>query len=185
MSLELLSNGLVVGSTQHSSPNYQQRTSEVRLIVLHAIALPPCTSGTSHIIDFFQNKLETSKHEYFASIQHLKVSAHFLVSRTGEVIQFVSTNDSAWHCGNSIFRGRTKCNDFSLGIELEGWPGCIFTEKQYKMLAELIFLLQKHYDVTDDRIVAHSDIAPGRKFDPGDSFDWQYLFQLKGLYVRR
>lgn len=154
------------------SPNFDARppATEISLIVVHAISLPPGEFGGDAIERFFTNRLDPNEHPYFATIADLRVSAHFLIRRDGELLQFVSCVERAWHAGASSWNGRSRCNDFSLGIELEGgdeWP---YSEAQYQRLLELVALLRAHYPVT--AVVGHADIAPGRKTDPGPHFDW-------------
>ncbi|MFP6782486.1 MAG: 1,6-anhydro-N-acetylmuramyl-L-alanine amidase AmpD [Gammaproteobacteria bacterium] len=157
------------------SPNFDYRplSSIIDLIVIHSISLPPGQFGSDCIERFFKNDLDASAHPYFVSIEELKVSSHFLIERTGILKQFVSTNMRAWHCGESSFNGRTRCNDFSIGIELEGCDDIGFTEKQYTVLNHvLVELVGAYPNVSDERIVGHQDIAPRRKTDPGPHFDW-------------
>jgi len=164
------------------SPNQDVRPAGIApdLVVIHHISLPPGgfvnRSSTEFIVDFFQNKLDSSLHPYFEEIADQKVSSHFLISRRGEVYQFVSTQKKAWHAGVSSFLGREKCNDFSIGIELEGDGEHPFEEIQYQALAKLTTQLQGIYPGLS--FAGHSDIAPGRKTDPGIQFDWQ-KFQTK------
>ena len=156
------------------SPNYDLRSNkEIDLIVIHSISLPPGIFGNSFVEDFFQNKLDHSKDKYFQEIKDLKVSSHFLIKRDGEITQFVSILDRAWHAGVSSFEGREDCNDYSIGIELEGTDVDCFEENQYESLVSLTSTLMSELPrITLDRIVGHSDIAPGRKSDPGKGFDW-------------
>ncbi|CAM3293155.1 N-acetylmuramoyl-L-alanine amidase [Pseudomonas floridensis] len=156
------------------SPNFNSRPeSEISLLVIHNISLPPAQFKTGKVQAFFQNQLDTSEHPYFEGIAHLTVSAHFLIERDGDVIQFVSCLDRAWHAGVSSFQGREGCNDFSIGIELEGTDDQPFTDAQYTALIELTRQLRRAYPkITAERICGHSDIAPGRKTDPGPCFDW-------------
>ncbi|MEK8090479.1 1,6-anhydro-N-acetylmuramyl-L-alanine amidase AmpD [Thermithiobacillus plumbiphilus] len=157
------------------SPNFNARPPGVvvDLIVLHAISLPPGQFGGGHIERFFQNRLEIPAHPYFAEIQHLQVSAHFLIDRAGCVTQFVSTEDRAWHAGVSCWSARENCNDFSVGIELEGSESVPFSDAQYVQCARLCRQLQRRYpQIGEDRIVGHQDVAPGRKWDPGPQFRW-------------
>jgi len=135
--------------------------------------LPPGQFNNSFIEDFFQNKLNPTLHPYFETIKDLKVSAHFLIKRTGELIQFVSCHNRAWHAGESSWKGMSDCNDFSIGIELEGTEIEPYEEIQYKVLLNLLVQLKKEYNIID--IVGHSDIAPHRKTDPGPSFDWNKI----------
>ena len=165
------------------SPNFDARPlgEEPSLLVIHAISLPPGEFHSGYIIDFFQNKLDVRAHPYFQTIANLRVSAHCLVDRKGEITQFVSFDDRAWHAGVSSFAGREKCNDYSIGIELEGCDEQLFTEQQYLAIAELTRIILTSYPaITPDRIAGHSDIAPGRKTDPGPGFDWsKYLALLE------
>jgi len=161
-----------------ASPNFDLRPSgtTVDLIVIHAISLPPGEYGGGYIERLFLNRLESQLHPAFAPIADLKVSAHFLIARTGSLTQFVSTRCRAWHCGPSIYGTRTACNDFSIGIELEGCDDEQFTPAQYTRLHILLLELMRHYRSLDPRaIVGHSDIAPGRKTDPGPYFDWELV----------
>lgn len=159
------------------SPNFNARPSaEISLLVIHNISLPPGQFGGGQVQAFFQNRLVTEDHPYFASIASLTVSAHFLIERDGAITQFVSCRERAWHAGVSCFDGREQCNDFSLGIELEGTDELPFSEAQYQSLIELTRHLQAAYPaITLARICGHSDIAPGRKTDPGLAFDWARL----------
>lgn len=159
------------------SPNYNARpTGEVSLLVIHNISLPPGQFGTGQVQAFFQNQLCGDAHPYFAGIVHLQVSAHFLIERDGAIIQFVSTLERAWHAGVSSFAGRENCNDFSIGIELEGTDDLPYTDAQYAALIALTHELQRvHPAITLERICGHCDIAPVRKTDPGQAFDWSRL----------
>lgn len=172
-----IKNGWSSLSIQQPSPNYDERPAEVPidLIVLHNISLPPNEYGGAYIGAFFQNILDPTVHPYFATIIGLKVSAHFLIEREGKITQFVSTDKRAWHAGESCFQGRPNCNDFSIGIELEGSDTVPFTGAQYQNLVKLIKTLQQAYPAIGDRITGHSDIAPNRKTDPGPYFDWVWL----------
>lgn len=156
------------------SANCNERPAgEVSLLVIHNISLPPGQFGTGRVQALFQNRLDIDEHPYFSGIAHLRVSAHFLIERDGAITQFVSCADRAWHAGVSNFDGREGCNDFSLGIELEGTDFEPFTEAQYTALAHLTRQLQAAYPaITVERITGHSDIAPERKTDPGPYFDW-------------
>ena len=158
------------------SPNYNTRpTSEsVSLLVIHNISLPPGEFGNGCIEQFFCNRLNHDQHPYFDTIRGVEVSSHFLIDRTGVVRQFVSIHDRAWHAGVSEFRGRRDCNDFSVGIELEGTDDQPYTQAQYDELVLLTAALQAACpDLSSECIVGHSDIAPQRKTDPGPSFDWE------------
>jgi AmpD protein len=166
------------------SPNCEPRPPEasVRLLVIHNISLPPGEFGGPHIEALFTNKLDSQAHEYFAEIAHLNVSAHFLIRRDGEVIQFVATTENAWHAGVSSWRGFSQCNDFSIGIELEGTDTHVYSEAQYGALEALVKACrQAHPDVEPTAIVGHSDVAPGRKTDPGPGFDWHRLSEDLGV----
>ena len=156
------------------SPNFNERPDgEVSLLVIHNISLPPGQFATGKVQAFFQNRLDVTEHPYFEGIKALRVSAHFLIERDGQITQFVSCLDRAWHAGISSFEGREACNDFSLGIELEGTDDQPFTDAQYQALIALTRQLQQHYpQITPQRICGHSDVAPGRKTDPGPCFDW-------------
>jgi len=169
------SSGWCDGIQHCPSPNFNQRPlGEVSLLVIHNISLPPGQFGTGKVQAFFQNRLDADEHPYFASIASLQVSAHFFIERDGAVTQFVSCNERAWHAGVSLFAERENCNDFSLGIELEGTDDLPCTAAQYAVLIELTRQLQAAYPaITLERICGHSDIAPGRKTDPGPAFDWQ------------
>ncbi|WP_044872142.1 1,6-anhydro-N-acetylmuramyl-L-alanine amidase AmpD [Pseudomonas sp. LFM046] len=169
--------GWCQGISHCPSPNFNCRPQgEVSLLVIHNISLPPGQFGTGKVKEFFQNRLDPDEHPYFQGIRDLKVSAHFLIERDGAVTQFVSCNERAWHAGVSLFEGRENCNDFSLGIELEGTDDQAFTELQYAALISLVEQLRCAYPaITPARICGHSDIAPGRKTDPGPKFDWARL----------
>lgn len=159
------------------SPNFDDRPAsvdgkptEICLIVIHNISLPPNEYGGKGIIELFTNTLNPEEHPYYAQIYTRKVSSHFLIRRTGELIQFVSCLDRAWHAGSSKWQDRERCNDFSVGIELEGSDFDAFEDKQYVALQKLIAGISHYYPIID--IVGHSDIAPGRKTDPGPFFNW-------------
>jgi AmpD protein len=170
--------GWVEGVTHCPSENFNERPDgEVSLLVIHNISLPPGQFGTGQVQRFFQNRLETDAHPFFREIAELRVSAHFLIERNGAITQFVGCHDRAWHAGVSRFDGRENCNDFSLGIELEGTDEQAFDERQYQALAGLTcLLLQAFPEIGRERICGHSDIAPGRKTDPGPAFDWSRFF---------
>ena len=159
------------------SPNFNARPQgEVSLLVIHNISLPPGQFGTGKVQQFFQNRLPADEHPYFAGIAQLTVSAHFLIERDGAVTQFVSCNARAWHAGVSSFAGRENCNDFSVGIELEGTDELPFSDAQYQALIGLTRqLLDAYPQLSVERICGHSEIAPGRKTDPGPCFDWARL----------
>ncbi|HEX9301021.1 MAG TPA: 1,6-anhydro-N-acetylmuramyl-L-alanine amidase AmpD [Casimicrobiaceae bacterium] len=163
---------------QIRSPNHDARPADtaITLIVVHGISLPPGEFGGDAILRLFTNRLDRAGHPYYATIAALRVSAHFLIRRDGALLQFVSCNDRAWHAGESSWRGRDRCNDFSIGIELEGADDVPYAPAQYPMLARLIKALRRRYPIAD--IAGHSDIAPGRKTDPGGAFDWPRLGRL-------
>jgi N-acetyl-anhydromuramoyl-L-alanine amidase len=162
------------------SPNCDERPAgvEVTLIILHSISLPPGQYGGDSIERLFTNRLDPAAHPYFKEIVELKVSSHFLIRRDGEVVQFVPVERRAWHAGASSWRGRNRCNDFSVGIELEGTEEDAFTDPQYQALTHLIRDLRKNLPIRD--IAAHSDVAPGRKTDPGPHFDWARVLASLG-----
>ena len=180
MTLQLDTDGVAAGIRFLPSPNCDERPAgaALELLVVHNISLPPGEFGGDGIIDLFMNRLDPSAHPYYATIAQLRVSAHFLVRRDGEVIQFVPCAKRAWHAGESAWRGRSRCNDFSVGVELEGADDQPFADIQYAELAPLITALQRAYGALE--IVGHSDIAPARKTDPGPCFDWQRLRRLIG-----
>ncbi|GAB4396727.1 MAG: 1,6-anhydro-N-acetylmuramyl-L-alanine amidase AmpD [Rhodoferax sp.] len=150
----------------------------VDLLVIHCISLPPGQYGTTAVLDFFQNRLVVSQHPYFAGIADLRVSAHFFVRRDGQIWQCVSCDDRAWHAGVSCYRGRSNCNDDSIGIELEGLVGDAFDPRQYASLQALCNVLRQRYPIA--HIAGHEHIAPGRKDDPGPGFDWVAFQQRLG-----
>lgn len=161
------------------SPNFNDRPidEDISLLVIHSISLPPKKYNTDHIERFFLNELDFSSHNFYKNIDGMKVSAHVLIKRNGEVIQFVPFNKRAWHAGVSSYKGKNDCNNFSIGIELEGSDDDIFEDIQYEKLSLITSLLITEYDlITKDNIKGHSDIAPERKTDPGVLFDWdRYL----------
>ncbi|MGD9660776.1 MAG: 1,6-anhydro-N-acetylmuramyl-L-alanine amidase AmpD [Porticoccaceae bacterium] len=165
------------------SPNVDSRPAGevVSVLVIHNISLPPGQFGGGHIQDFFTNSLKVDEHNYFATIADTRVSAHLLIERTGVVTQFASFHQRAWHAGVSSFAGRDRCNDFSIGIELEGTDIDPYTDAQYQCLTEITRALMTYYpSISLERIVGHCDIAPLRKTDPGTSFDWhRYFSSLK------
>ncbi|MBD8491920.1 1,6-anhydro-N-acetylmuramyl-L-alanine amidase AmpD [Pseudomonas syringae] len=166
--------GWCAGIAHCPSPNFNARpAAEISLLVIHNISLPPACFKTGQVQAFFQNRLDIDAHPYFEGIAQLRVSAHFLIERDGEVTQFVSCLDRAWHAGVSSFEGHEGCNDFSIGIELEGTDDQPFTDAQYTALGELTCQVRKAWPlITLARICGHSDIAPQRKTDPGPCFDW-------------
>ena len=176
--------GLLGGATYIASPNCDARPdgAEISLLVLHSISLPPGEYGGDGIERLFTNRLDRHAHPYFQEISALKVSSHFLVRRDGALLQFVPVHLRAWHAGASSWRGRSRCNDFSLGVELEGTDDSEFSSHQYDALVQLIDALRKELPLRD--IAAHSDIAPGRKTDPGARFDWARLLKLLSRQVQ-
>ncbi len=171
-----LESGLMRGARQIASPNHDARPPGVTtdLIVVHGISLPPGDFGGSWIERLFTNTLPLDAHPYFAEIGALRVSSHLVITRDGRLTQYVSFNDRAWHSGVSSYEGREACNDFSIGVELEGADTVPYEAAQYQSLAEIVVALCKAYPgLSPDRMVGHSDIAPGRKTDPGPAFDWQ------------
>jgi len=171
--------GLVRPARIALSPNCDGRTEGVGLdlVVIHGISLPPGEFGSEAIVALFQNTLDCGAHPYYQRLEGLRVSAHVLIRRDGTLIQFVPFHDRAWHAGVSQHNGRERCNDFSVGIELEGTDEIAYTNAQYDSLNALIAALKVAYpSLTHAPIVGHSDIAPGRKTDPGPSFDWARLY---------
>ncbi|HSN72703.1 MAG TPA: 1,6-anhydro-N-acetylmuramyl-L-alanine amidase AmpD [Steroidobacteraceae bacterium] len=176
-------NGRVSPARQVPSPNCDDRPPGVlpELIVVHSISLPPGEYGGPWIDRLFTNSLPPDRHPYFREIAHLEVSTHLLVRRDGSVTQYVPIHQRAWHAGQSCYQGRMACNDFSVGIELEGTDDTAFEPAQYDALAGLITALCSGYpSLSPSRLVGHSDIAPGRKTDPGICFEWQRLHALLG-----
>ena len=172
--------GLLAGAVQVPSPNCDERPGDaaVRLLVVHSISLPPGEFGGEAIVQLFTNTLDFAAHPYYETIRDLKVSAHFLVRRGGELIQLVPCAMRAWHAGPSSWWGRERCNDFSVGVELEGADDQAYSDRQYACLAELLAVLRRRYPIVD--VVGHADIAPGRKTDPGTAFDWGRLRESLG-----
>lgn len=157
------------------SPNYDARpeSCDISLLVLHNISLPPGQFGTGCVQQFFCNQLDHSTHPFFQEIAGVRVSSHFFIEREGKVTQFVPTTARAWHAGHSNFEGREACNDFAVGIELEGTDDQPYTEEQYCTLQAITkALMVRHPEITPARVTGHSDISPGRKTDPGPAFDW-------------
>ena len=173
-----LHRGWLQGIRHSPSPNFGPRPAHtpIDLIVVHAISLPPGQYGGPEVEQLFTNRLNWDDHPYFDSIRGIEVSAHFFIRRTGEVLQFVSCDDRAWHAGRSSFQGRDNCNDFSIGIELEGLDGLMFDDAQYQSLSAVIQAVIQVYPIK--HITGHEHIAPGRKTDPGAGFDWPRLRQL-------
>lgn len=179
-SLPEISDGWVSYAEAICSPNQDERPPglPVSLVVIHAISLPPGQFGSHNIIDLFSNCLSPDAHPYFRDISQLRVSSHFLIRRDGQLLQFVSCDKRAWHAGLSIWHGRPRCNDYSVGIELEGCDTLPFENAQYVQLARLIRTLCAYYPI--DSIAGHSDISPGRKTDPGPYFEWQRFSEFGG-----
>ncbi len=166
---------------QTPSQNFDERPdpTDISLLVIHCISLPPGEFGNDYINQLFFNQLDPDEHPYFKEIYQLKVSTHLLIKRDGSCVQYVPFDKRAWHAGTSAYQGRERCNDFSIGIELEGTELTNYTDQQYVQLAAVIRLLLEAYPkLSTQRIAGHSDIAPGRKADPGASFDWQRLLGL-------
>ncbi len=174
--LHLAHDGIVRGCRYVPSPNCDDRPADaaVSLLVVHSISLPPGKYGSDFVERFFTNRLDADAHPYFAGIKDLRVSAHFFLRRDGELVQFVPVGRRAWHAGASTWRGRVRCNDYSVGVELEGLDDAGYEPLQYQRLAELVGALRVALPLAG--IAAHSDIAPGRKADPGPLFDWPHFF---------
>jgi len=173
-----IENNILTGARFIASSNCDDRPdeSDISLIVIHGISLPPGSFGGSYIDELFTNQLDKNSHPYFLTIAELKVSSHLLINRLGEVTQYVPFHKRAWHAGESCYKERTCCNDFSIGIELEGTDTDNYTDAQYNVLNSVLnSLLENYPNLTPDNIVGHCDIAPGRKTDPGPAFDWQRL----------
>ena len=171
--------GFLSPARQCPSPNCDDRPDDCEpvLIILHGISLPPGEFGGPYIEQLFTNSLDWEGHSYFRTIKGMEVSAHVLIRRDGEVVQFVPFSRRAWHAGASSFRGRSRCNDFSIGIELEGEDDTGYEPRQYRILAELLRALIARYSRLDARCIAgHCDVSPGRKSDPGPAFDWMRLY---------
>jgi AmpD protein len=176
--MELGRDGIVSGIRQVPSPNCDDRAvgEAITLLVVHSISLPPGVFGGDSVEQLFTNRLDSGAHPYFTQLEGLRVSAHFFVRRDGAIIQFVPVGRRAWHAGASGWRGRTRCNDYSIGVEFEGSDDSAFEHAQYARMAELVRILQARLSLRE--IAAHSDIAPGRKTDPGPLFDWQRCLSL-------
>jgi len=176
-----ITSGLIKEARQHLSPNCDSRPdeSDISLIVIHGISLPPGKFGKDYIDQLFCNQLNPDEHPYFKDISDLKVSSHLLIRRDGEVVQYVPFQKRAWHAGVSCYEERDCCNDYSIGIEMEGEDETPYTDIQYQVLATIIKDLIKSYpELNEQTITGHSDIAPGRKTDPGEAFDWGILRKL-------
>lgn len=173
--LQINQNGICEQAMLIASPNVDMRPSQedISLIVIHNISLPPSQYGGNGVVELFTNKLNPNEHPYYADIAHLKVSSHFFIRRDGQLLQFASCNDRAWHAGVSSWEGRQRCNDFSIGIELEGSDFEAFETSQYETLQALIASIKNCYPIKG--LAGHSEIAPDRKTDPGPYFDWERI----------
>lgn len=181
MVVHVIEDGLFQEIDCFPSPNCDDRPSntDINLLVIHNISLPPADFTSNAVIEFFCNRLDHKAHPYFESIKELKVSAHLFIRRTGKIVQFVPFHRRAWHAGESSFEGQTRCNDFSIGIELEGTDNLAYTNDQYHQLVDVTRCLMQYFPgITPQRIVGHSDIAPARKTDPGPAFDWALYRRL-------
>tara|TARA_Y100001936_G_C15904013_1_gene574868 strand:- start:259 stop:789 length:531 start_codon:yes stop_codon:yes gene_type:complete len=170
--------GWLTKAEKHISPNFDQRpkNTDIKLIVIHNISLPPENFEPENVKKFFMNELDFETHKFFQEIRGLKVSSHFVIDRIGKIYQFVSVYDRAWHAGVSSFKNQKNCNDFSLGVELIGSDNTPFEDNQYISLNELIETLCNSFPkIKKENIVGHSEIAPGRKSDPGPFFDWSKI----------
>lgn len=167
--------GWWLAAARRASPNFDERPpqSRIRIAVLHSISLPPGVYRGDAVERLFANTLDASAHPYYEALRGLRVSAHFFVRRDGTVLQFVSCDARAWHAGVSVWRGDERCNDYSVGIEIEGLEGRRFEPAQYRRVAELLRALAARYAI--DEVVGHEHVAPGRKRDPGPGFDWDRL----------
>jgi N-acetyl-anhydromuramoyl-L-alanine amidase len=179
-----IKNGLLNIAKQQPSPNYNSRPcGEISLLVIHNISLPPGNFDGDWISDLFTNCLDKNADPYFQTIYQLQVSSHLLIRRNGDVIQYVPFDQRAWHAGQSEFQNCQNCNDFSIGIELEGTDQIPYKSKQYEILAQISQqLMQEYPKITKDRITGHENIAPGRKTDPGPAFQWDHYFSLLKKY---
>ena len=180
--------GLLRGARYLESPNFDARPAgcEADLLIVHGISLPPASFGGPWIDRLFANDLPADAHPYFASLADLRVSSHALIRRDGEITQYVRFTDRAWHAGKSIFAGREGCNDFSIGIELEGTDSLPYEDVQYRVLATLVAALCAAYPaLSPERLVGHSDVAPGRKTDPGPAFVWERARRLVAMACSR
>ena len=173
--------GVAPAARQVRSPNFDARPpgATISLVVVHGISLPPGVFDGDDVQRLFTNTLDGTAHPFYATIAGLRVSSHFFIRRGGEVVQFVSCNERAWHAGKSSWRGREQCNDFSIGIELEGADDVPYAAVQYERLGSLLIGLKRRYP-SIAAAVGHSDVAPGRKTDPGPAFDWDRLARLTG-----
>ncbi|GIK85047.1 MAG: N-acetyl-anhydromuranmyl-L-alanine amidase [Betaproteobacteria bacterium] len=180
----LSADGWLAGAARRPSPNCDERPAgaDVTLVVVHGISLPPGEFRGDGVERLFTNRLDAGAHPYYASVAHLRVSAHFLVRRDGRVLQFVPCVRRAWHAGVSTWQGRERCNDFSVGVELEGTDTRAYTARQYHRLARIVRALRTRYPIA--HVAGHSDVAPGRKSDPGPAFEWRRLRELLGVGPR-
>lgn len=169
--------GWLEGVRQVPTARFNRRPAgtDITLIVIHCIALPPCHFGGPHVDEIFLGRLDPTAHPYFKLAAAVECSTHFFINRTGLITQYVSCLDRAWHAGRSAYRGRPECNDYSVGIELEGCEYCAYTKEQYDSLKVCVAALRQAYPGIGDKITAHSTIAPGRKTDPGPYFDFSQL----------
>jgi N-acetyl-anhydromuramoyl-L-alanine amidase len=182
-----LDSGLMGGARQVVSPNFDARPqgSPIDLIVIHGISLPPGEFGGPWIDQLFTNTLPAERHPYFAEIEGLRVSSHLVIARDGALTQYVSFNDRAWHAGRSSYQGRIECNDYSIGVELEGADTVPYEPAQYEALAKTIAALCVAYPaLSPQRVAGHSDVAPGRKTDPGPAFDWPHAQRCIAAKIR-
>ncbi len=172
--------GRVAAARWIASPNFDARPAGVApsLVVVHGISLPPGVFRGDGVERLFTNTLDTSAHPFYATIAGLRVSSHFFIRRRGGLVQFVSCGERAWHAGVSSWRGRERCNDFSIGIELEGADDVPYAAAQYRRLGALLLALRQRYPI--EAVAGHSDVAPGRKTDPGPAFDWDRLAAITG-----
>lgn len=174
-------NGVMSNTLQRSCTHFDERpdNADISLLVIHNISLPAGQFGTPFVHDLFMGSLNCNAHNSFADLEGVRVSAHCFIKRTGEILQYVPFSKRAWHAGLSEFAGQTACNNFSIGIELEGTDTTAYTLAQYKVLTSVVqSIMQRYPKITPSRIVGHCDIAPGRKTDPGDSFDWRLFFNM-------
>jgi len=180
--------GLIDNARLCISPNRDARPDSLSLnaVILHGISLPPGDFGGDEIEALFLNQLDWDAHPYFGEIRGLEVSAHLLIRRDGELVQFVPFSERAWHAGASVFRGRSRCNDFSIGIELEGEDDTPYDDRQYSVLAAALQALSQAYpDISPRELAGHCDVSPGRKSDPGPAFDWLRLYDALGDTLER
>lgn len=181
-----LKEGWLTDAVHCPSPNFNLRPDNVvpRLLVVHNISLPPAKFGGGYIKDFFLNRLDSTADPYFETIESLQVSAHLLIERDGQLVQFVSFDQRAWHAGASEYCGDVECNDFSIGIELEGTDDIPYTDRQYQQLVKVTTALLHYYPLMlPEHIAGHSDIAPERKTDPGVAFNWDYFNRLLSMEI--